>query len=426
MNILLCNGGFVNKGAEAMLRTVQHELGRRLGDVRFWHENNGHPMSLDDPALVTTDTHKRFCERTRASRLGNRLLGLPAAFHEPLLPFLDEEAALTITRVPRLGAIVDISGFAYSNAWGGRVTRKAWAFTRYARKAGIPYLYMPQAWGPFSTDHQKGMIRRLHQNAALLYSRDATSSGHLAGAIGIPAEQIPLSPDIAFCFHGQPPESARPLLQRAGLEPASNRPLVGIAPNMRVFERSDRAADGSNLYLAALARIIDHAIRMWDADVVLIPHEVRHRGSEVQDDCSLCRKLAAIGTAPRGRLAAITEDHPAEVVKAVVGCMDLVIGSRYHALIAALSQDRPAIAMGWSHKYEELMGLVGIQPSRVDYKQSPDQYLGLLDEAWRARDANHAHLSQVIPGIKAKVTQVFDRAADTIRHTQQTSTSSRQ
>ena len=36
MNILLIGAGFVNKGAEAMLRTVQTEICKRLSDVSFF------------------------------------------------------------------------------------------------------------------------------------------------------------------------------------------------------------------------------------------------------------------------------------------------------------------------------------------------------------------------------------------------------
>ena len=42
------------------------------------------------------------------------------------------------------------------------------------------------------------------------------------------------------------------------------------------------------------------------------------------------------------------------IVKGIIGSAAVVIGSRYHALQAALSQGVVAFALGWSHKYPDL------------------------------------------------------------------------
>lgn len=42
-------------------------------------------------------------------------------------------------------------------------------------------------------------------------------------------------------------------------------------------------------------------------------------------------------------------------LKGVLGTARPVVGSRFHALVGALSQGVPVLAIGWSHKYDELL-----------------------------------------------------------------------
>ena len=49
----------------------------------------------------------------------------------------------------------------------------------------------------------------------------------------------------------------------------------------------------------------------------------------------------------------------AEAVWSLTGCFDLLLASRFHALVFGFSQGVPAAALGWSHKYEELFSLFG-------------------------------------------------------------------
>jgi len=83
-------------------------------------------------------------------------------------------------------------------------------------------------------------------------------------------------------------------------------------------------------------------------------HELRRDNSKIKDDRFLCdHLLSSLDSCLR--VAHIDKALTAAEVKSVIGNCDLLLSSRYHALIAALSQGIPAAAIGWSHKYEELL-----------------------------------------------------------------------
>jgi len=103
MKILILGGGFENKGAEAMLRTVQAELARRLEGAAFRAEVKAR-------------------EGRAAAAAG-----------------LDPEW------VDDVSAVVDVSGFAYGDDWGEEPAKKAWLLVNHFEGSGRPYVFLPQA-----------------------------------------------------------------------------------------------------------------------------------------------------------------------------------------------------------------------------------------------------------------------------------------
>jgi colanic acid/amylovoran biosynthesis protein len=92
--------------------------------------------------------------------------------------------------------------------------------------------------------------------------------------------------------------------------------------------------------------------------------------------------------------------------------MDFVVGSRYHGIIAALSQMVPALVLGWSHKYFELMRDVGTEEYIADYKNlNKDELLALVKKAWLKRDDLKNILQKHVPEQINKSAEPLDHAA---------------
>jgi polysaccharide pyruvyl transferase WcaK-like protein len=56
-------------------------------------------------------------------------------------------------------------------------------------------------------------------------------------------------------------------------------------------------------------------------------------------------------------------------IRRVIATCDLFIASRFHALIAALTEGVPTLVCGWGHKYLEVLGRFGLREHALDYRE---------------------------------------------------------
>lgn len=365
MKILVRGGGFENKGAEAMLRTVQAELGRRIAGAAF-----------------VADVKAREARAAAGAGFG--------------------------TRADDVAAVVDISGFAYGDDWGEEPARKAQRLASQAEASGRPYVFLPQAWGPFEQQPVAESVRAACRSASAVYARDEESKGYLDGLLGADAANVHLAPDVAFRFAAAPPDVGARLLAEAGLTPG-RQPLVGVVPNNHLYRRAE--GEGTdNAYIRSLVAVVRQLHRRGAA-VVLVPHRTFLDSMRPEDDRSLCR-LVAEAAGRGGPLGSLMGLMPAEAIKSVIGHLDLLVGSRYHAIVAALACRVPAVVLSWSHKYQALMRLVGLESYVLDYAALDGPVLAaMIDEAYRTRAAAKAGLAARMPTIEQQVDAVFDHVA---------------
>jgi polysaccharide pyruvyl transferase WcaK-like protein len=112
------------------------------------------------------------------------------------------------------------------------------------------------------------------------------------------------------------------------------------------------------------------------------------------------------------RVAMLSGNESARQMKAVIGISDFLIASRYHSLVAAFSMRTPVAVIGWSHKYDELMQLVGLADFIVDpvrKYENDDQLIEIVTKAYKQRDIIAAKLVEKVPKIERDVRTVFGK-----------------
>lgn len=408
MRILIEGGGFQNKGAEAMLRTVQNELGKRISGLTFAGTVVLGDMHRAERAGVTPICGARTGKLQKLARLLRTVLLDPCligrAFSNPRAFLLLKAACDPI-------ACIDVKGFTFSDTWGrDDLAESTLGLVQYCAKVDIPYVFMPQAWGPFSLRKLASDTRAMCLLATTIYARDKESKSHLNELLVGSAVKVNLAPDIAFRFQADPPELGEQILSSSGLK-MGEKPIVGIVPNCRIYDRM-LGENAENEYVKILGEIVKFYLGIG-ANVVLIPHEIIAHGRH-QDDRHLCSLVRSVYGSDS--VGAMVGEYSAGAIKSVIGHLDFMVGSRFHSLVAALSCRVPAVAISWSHKYVELMSLVGCEKYVVDFtKLELPAFLKLLEDAWNQRVSVRHHLEDKLPQIEREVDLLFDSVAQLIR-----------
>ena len=226
-----------------------------------------------------------------------------------------------------LDAIIDASGFAFGDQHPLRRTAQFADDVERWKARGKLVVLLPQALGPFNQPEMKAAFARVLKSADLVYAREPESMSN-ARSVCPDAASLREAPDITH------------LIKPLPLEDVGELNRACIIPNQRMIEmaKSKREAEAYVSMLVAAIR----AIEGQNVEPVILVHG--------EDDIPLIEEiLSRLGK----DLPVISETNPVKI-KAEIGRSRLVFGSRFHALVSALSQGVPAIGTSWSHKYEML------------------------------------------------------------------------
>jgi colanic acid/amylovoran biosynthesis protein len=130
---------------------------------------------------------------------------------------------------------------------------------------------------------------------------------------------------------------------------------------------------------------------------------VRVLNHEGAADAALCESLRRSA----GGAEVISEADP-RALKGLIGAAGVVVGSRYHACVNALSQGVPCLGTAWSHKYRALFQDFGVAEYLLE-SSDPTSAHRALDHLLDAREEAVARLQQARPVLEAQVDAMWDR-----------------
>jgi polysaccharide pyruvyl transferase WcaK-like protein len=354
MIIEVRGGGFVNKGAELMLVAAVEGIRRfqpnariavdyRQGTVDgrrkmglhdlYWREHEGGSGAALAYNMVVRALKRLPGEHVGSGSVLNTGRLLPSRLRKVLAGMSGVRSKEAVSGSD-VDLVFDISGFAYGDAWGLAPISRAVERYRQVRERGGHVVLLPQQFGPFRDPAMRARFRELVRQCDLIFARDPASFEAVA-ELSVDAA-IQLAPDFTGRVQSRPPAES-------GLR---NRVL--IVPNAQMV-RQGWAAQSAKKYITFLCEAVE-GVRACGEEPVFLIHEY-FGGDE---------GLAEI-IAQRTGVAEIVREQDPLCLKGIIGVSSLVIGSRYHSLMSALSQGVPAIATGWSHKYKYLFREYGCE-----------------------------------------------------------------
>lgn len=327
MIIEIKGAGFDNYGARLMLTSVLQRLEVFAPDARIALSSRGGVCSLrrnELNALRKIDVRVRWLDLNGATRF------IPTFFRR----FLRGKGVVFECD---LDAIMDIAGFGYSDQWGSDYAiRHAVAEAKRLAESERHYIFMPQAFGPFSAQSTRDLIRRKLPYASLVAARDQISFATIRDITG-EFDRLMMLGDftngigVAGVISHQVP-----------------KPYMVVVPNANMLGAHSTQQGWSATYVDVLSTAIAEANELGLSTVLI------NFGGPM--DQALIGKLHNLW--PAAELASVTSDLEA---KALVSGATVAISSRYHACICALSAGVPCLGTSWSHKYEALYDDYGVQ-----------------------------------------------------------------
>ena len=324
-----------------MVRLAQKTMPSAELDGRVYH------VALDVASLANRGQWLMFeamLEQVRG-RLANAVVYVDRKAFVLAPDFFKAKCVLPLLDPGIVDLLLYAPGFRYSDIFSRSVERMRGdeAYLRRFDKTGRRVVFMPQSFGPFKTDETRRGIRSVVATADLIFAREEQSLSSLEEAIGRD-DRIRLAPDFTCLYHDQ---GAVP-------DPAMESAIV-VVPNVRMLKMTDEG--GAEAYRKFLLEAIELLLARGEK-VVLLDH------SPAND----AEFIAELDRQTGGRCC-VLENLSAGACKKVLRCAKLVITSRYHALVSALSEGSPVLCTSWSHKYEDLVRTFGLKDVCLDVRR---------------------------------------------------------
>lgn len=378
MNIEIKNVSDVNQGAHLMLRTIMAWCASALPKAEIAVDMRSLRSSTRTDYDLNLLTWSYFKSTGLTGHVTNGLAGLlPRSLRSKHNLVRDED----------IDVVLDAAGFMYSDQWGAAGAERLVLDMKRRQPRGVKYILLPQAFGPFKSERTTRAVQEIGRRADLIYARDRVSLENLH-SIGVNGGNVRLCPDMTFWL--SPPQPPRPLPGNAV-----------VIPNLRMVDKT--SGETSRGYVPFLTESVERLRGVGFTPVFLI-----HESNDIQLAEEVNRNLDQ-------PISVVVESDPV-TLKSLIGQADLVLGSRFHGLVNALSQGVPTLAVGWSHKYEMLFEDMGV-PGYVFRLEETDRVgdcISALSDPNKRMQLRRQLIDQSAV-LKAKTTAMWDEVLECLR-----------
>ena len=375
-----------NFGGPSLLSSTIKTLSKFIPEAEFTLL----PLVLDRNPILSKTYGVKIVPRMRGDFLGCLLgailnkcgLGTPPLLNSKIL---EEYKSADI--------IIDILGIIFADSLGGgfKSRMEEGRHLLIGKLLNKPVIKYTADMGPFRKKWNRFFAKFYLNKIDLILARSEITKKYLNGlGITTPAH---VCPDTGFLLEAAPNKKINEVLSQEKLK---KKVIVG----MSVSHTAEGKERNTDQYSITMAQTADYLIKNLNAFVVLIPNEIFSNG---QDDVYVAKKIYK-RINEKEKVMLITEEYPAKELKGIIRECGLLIGARYHSIVAAISMCIPTISIAWHHKYRQVMGLVG-QKKYVCNIETLNivELQAKIDDLWKNREKIRAEIAFRIPFIKESI-----------------------
>ena len=223
----------------------------------------------------------------------------------------------------------------------------------FTRRMGRPLVLFTQSLGPFEDPGNRRALAPLLGRSRAILLRDERSLRHLH-ELGAGADRAHLGADAAFALA----DPAR--LARARRSAGVTGPLR-VAVSVRAWRHfAGDEHEGMRRYRLAVAELVQHLVATHRAEVLFVSTCQGVPEYWTDDSDTAAEIVALLSPAARGHVSVDRSFHDPATLGALLGRHDLVVATRMHAAILALSAGVPVLPIAYEFKTRELAARLGL------------------------------------------------------------------
>jgi len=375
-----------NRGAEAMLTTCIGRLRDAFPQARFnifsYYPQKDRELVADKRIQVLSAKPLSLATR----HFFGALLG--AAFKKlnitiPASSFFKAAHALSTSDV-----LLDIGGITFSD---GREKFLPFNILSIwpAMLLGVPVVKMSQALGPFRKALNRCCAAYFLRRCRHIYARGEQTVQHL-DEINLPRDQYDPATDMAFLYEPryslshENEDQVQLLVSQIKAEKKRGRKVIVFSPSVLVENESrKKGLDYGERFLDVV-----RSLPSGQFFYLFMPNATR-AASQKPHNNDLLTIMNIKQQAQQDNLAHelfpsiawVDYDINTDTIRQIVAQADVLVTSRYHAMISGLCLAVPTIVMGWGHKYLETMRYFDLQDYSLDFSNTSISLCSLIEKA---------------------------------------------
>lgn len=212
---------------------------------------------------------------------------------------------------------------------------------------GKPLIFFTQSLGPFNKPENQKDMRRIFNEAQLILLRDQASHQNLRN-IGVDISRAKICSDVVFA------DTSLQTLEEAKHRPMNEKLKVGISVRDWNHFRTRTKDEGTRLYYQSVAAICEYITLELGGEVIFVSTCQAIKEYHTDDSKTAEQICQLLSRESRTRTYVNNSFMMPAELKKVIGGLDLMISTRMHGAIQALSMGVPVLPIAYEFKTIEL------------------------------------------------------------------------